>query len=90
MSRLIILTTRDLAVGYRLAGATTVEVASAVSVRLTLPVRATPVMPAPAYIGGENGPRLADPANYANDLDTAWHRIRAPLPTISSGAPARR
>jgi len=22
--------------------------------------------------------KLADPANYANDLDTAWHRIRAP------------
>jgi ribonuclease D len=22
--------------------------------------------------------RLADPANYANDLDTAWHRIRPP------------
>jgi vacuolar-type H+-ATPase subunit F/Vma7 len=29
MSRLLILTTRDLAVGYRLAGAATVEVASA-------------------------------------------------------------
>ena len=28
MSRLLVLTTRDLAVGYRLAGATTVEVAS--------------------------------------------------------------
>jgi len=22
--------------------------------------------------------KLADPANYANDLDTAWHKIRAP------------
>lgn len=22
--------------------------------------------------------KLADPANYANDIDTAWHRIRAP------------
>ena len=22
--------------------------------------------------------KLADPSNYANDLDTAWHRIRAP------------
>jgi ribonuclease D len=22
--------------------------------------------------------KLADPANYANDLETAWHRIRAP------------
>ncbi len=22
--------------------------------------------------------RLADPSNYANDIDTAWHRIRAP------------
>ncbi|MPZ83615.1 MAG: hypothetical protein GEV28_25780 [Actinophytocola sp.] len=29
MSRLLVLTTRDLAVGYRLAGATTVEVGSA-------------------------------------------------------------
>jgi len=29
MSRLLVLTTRELAVGYRLAGATTVEVASA-------------------------------------------------------------
>lgn len=29
MSRLLILTTRDLAVGYRLAGATTIEVGSA-------------------------------------------------------------
>lgn len=36
MSRLLILTTRDLAVGYRLAGATTVEVASAVQAAATL------------------------------------------------------
>jgi vacuolar-type H+-ATPase subunit F/Vma7 len=36
MSRLFILTTRNLAVGYRLAGATTVEVASAVQAAATL------------------------------------------------------
>ena len=36
MSRLLILTTRDLAVGYRLAGATTVEIASAVQAAATL------------------------------------------------------
>jgi vacuolar-type H+-ATPase subunit F/Vma7 len=36
MSRLLILTTRDLAVGYRLAGATTVEVASVGQAAATL------------------------------------------------------
>jgi len=29
------------------------------------------------WLDAEMG-KLADPANYANDLDTAWHRIRAP------------
>jgi len=36
MSRLLVLTTRELAVGYRLAGATTVEVGSTAETRATL------------------------------------------------------
>jgi vacuolar-type H+-ATPase subunit F/Vma7 len=36
MSRLLILTTRNLAVGYRLAGATTIEVASTAQTAATL------------------------------------------------------
>ena len=36
MSRLLILTTRNLAVGYRLAGATTIEVASTTQTAATL------------------------------------------------------
>ena len=72
MSRLLILTTRDLVVGYRLAGATTVEVASAVQAAATLE----------ELLVGEDGV-IAVHAPYFDALPTPLRRrldsLRTPL-----------
>ena len=72
MSRLLVLTTRDLAVGYRLAGASTVEVASTAQTAAALE----------ELLAGENGV-IAVHAPYFDALPTPLRRrldsLRIPL-----------
>jgi vacuolar-type H+-ATPase subunit F/Vma7 len=84
MSRLLVLTTRDLAVGYRLAGATTLEVASTAQTATVLE----------QLLAGEDGV-IAVHAPYFDGLPTPLRRrldalripLVVPLPTGTATEP---